>query len=169
MATKEKTGVRPFTIEVPEADLQELRARIAATRWPDKETVEDQSQGPQLATLQELARYWLEEYDWRKCESALNAVPNFITEIDGLDIHFIHARSKHDDALPLIVCHGCPVKPRPRSPRRPRRSSPDRQTATLHARTHWASHPPQLEGGARRSHQPRNRLRRCWSKTARRI
>jgi pimeloyl-ACP methyl ester carboxylesterase len=108
MATKEKTGVRPFTIEVPEADLQELRARIAATRWPDKETVEDQSQGPQLATLQELARYWLEEYDWRKCESALNAVPNFITEIDGLDIHFIHARSKHDDALPLIVCHGWP-------------------------------------------------------------
>ena len=102
------TAIRPFTIETPEADLDDLRARIAATRWPEKETVEDQSQGPQLATMQALARYWAEEYDWRKCEEKLNALPHFITEIDGLDIHFIHVRSEHDDALPLLVCHGWP-------------------------------------------------------------
>jgi pimeloyl-ACP methyl ester carboxylesterase len=100
--------LRPFTIDVPQADLDDLRARIAATRWPEKETVADQSQGVQLATSQELARYWLEEYDWRRCEARLNAVPNFVTEIDGLDIHFIHVRSKHEDALPLIVTHGWP-------------------------------------------------------------
>jgi epoxide hydrolase-like protein len=85
-----------------------LRARIAATRWPDKETVEDDSQGVPLALMQDLARYWLTEHDWRKCEARLNAVPNFITEIDGLDIHFIHVRSKHEDALPIVVCHGWP-------------------------------------------------------------
>ena len=96
-------AIRPFTIETPEADLEDLRARIAATRWPEKETVADQSQGVQLETMQELARYWANEYDWRKCEARLNALPNFITEIDGLDIHFIHVRSKHEDALPLIV------------------------------------------------------------------
>src|SRR5215203_5896315 len=102
------TAIRPFTIETPEADLDDLRARIAATRWPEKETVEDFSQGVQLATMQKLARYWAEEYDWRKCEEKLKALPHFITEIDGLDIHFIHVRSEHDDALPLIVSHGWP-------------------------------------------------------------
>ena len=102
------TAIRPFTIDVPEADLEDLRARIAATRWPEKETVDDASQGVQLATIQAVARYWETEYDWRKCEAKLNAVPQFITEIDGLDIHFVHVRSKHEDALPLIVCHGWP-------------------------------------------------------------
>ena len=97
------TAIRPFTVEIPEADLEDLRARIAATRWPEKETVDDQSQGVQLATIQALARYWATEYDWRRCEARLNALPNFITEIDGLDIHFIHVRSKHENALPLIV------------------------------------------------------------------
>ena len=102
------TTIRPFTVEIPEADLEDLRARIAATRWPEKETVEDDSQGVPLALMQDLARYWATEYDWRKCEARLNAVPNFITEIDGLDIHFIHVRSKHEDALPIVVCHGWP-------------------------------------------------------------
>ncbi len=101
-------AIRPFTIETPEADLEDLRARIAATRWPELETVEDQSQGVQLGTMQKLARYWEKEYDWRKCEARLKALPNFITRIDGLDIHFIHVRSKHEDALPLIVTHGWP-------------------------------------------------------------
>ena len=100
--------IRPFTIEIPEADLDDLRARIAATRWPERETVDDDSQGVQLATIQELARYWETEYDWRRCEARLNALPNFITEIDGLDIHFIHVRSKHENALPIIVTHGWP-------------------------------------------------------------
>jgi len=102
------TTIRPFTIDIPEADLEDLRARIAATRWPEKETVEDPSQGVQLATMQALARYWADEYDWRKCEARLNAYPQFITEIDGLDIHFVHVRSKHENALPLVVCHGWP-------------------------------------------------------------
>jgi pimeloyl-ACP methyl ester carboxylesterase len=102
------TAIRPFTIETPEAELEDLRARIAATRWPEKETVEDQSQGVRLETMQKLARYWLNDYDWRKCEARLNALPQFITRIDGLDIHFIHVRSKHEDALPLIVTHGWP-------------------------------------------------------------
>jgi pimeloyl-ACP methyl ester carboxylesterase len=102
------TAIRPFTIETPEAELEELRARIAATRWPEKETVEDQSQGVQLRTMQKLARYWAEEYDWRKCEEKLKALPHFVTRIDALDIHFIHVRSEHEDALPLIVTHGWP-------------------------------------------------------------
>jgi pimeloyl-ACP methyl ester carboxylesterase len=102
------TAVRPFTIDIPEADLDDLRARIKATRWPTRELVDDRSQGVQLATMQELARYWTTEYDWRKCEAKLNALPQFITEIDGLDIHFIHVRSKHEDALPLIMTHGWP-------------------------------------------------------------
>jgi pimeloyl-ACP methyl ester carboxylesterase len=102
------TAIRPFTIDTPEADLDDLRARIEATRWPEEETVDDISQGPQLAMMQALARYWAEEYDWRKCEEKLKALPHFITEIDGLDIHFIHARSEHEDALPLLVCHGWP-------------------------------------------------------------
>jgi pimeloyl-ACP methyl ester carboxylesterase len=108
MAEAAQAAIRPFTIETPEADLDDLRARIAATRWPDKEPVEDQSQGVQLATMQALADYWATEYDWRKCEEGLKALPHFITEIDGLDIHFIHVRSDHEDALPLIVTHGWP-------------------------------------------------------------
>ena len=102
------TTLRPFTIDFPETDLEDLRARMAATRWPEKETVDDASQGVQLATIQAVAGYWETEHDWRKCEAKLNSVPNFITEIDGLDIHFVHVRSKHEDALPLIVCHGWP-------------------------------------------------------------
>src|SRR5215203_3319015 len=104
----EGVAVRPFHIDVPEEDLDDLRRRILATKWPEKETVDDSSQGPRLATMQALARYWAEEYDWRKCEEKLKALPQFITEIDGLDIHFIHVRSQHEDALPLIVTHGWP-------------------------------------------------------------
>ena len=100
--------IRPFRIDVPEEDLVDLRRRLAATRWPDKETVTDESQGVPLATLQGLVRYWQTDYDWRKVEARLNALPQFITEIDGLDIHFIHVRSKHENALPLIVTHGWP-------------------------------------------------------------
>jgi len=95
-------------VNVPEAELTELVRRVNATRWPERETVSDRSQGPQLATLQKLARYWATDYDWRKIEAKLNAVPNFTTEIDGLDIHFIHVRSKHKNALPLLVTHGWP-------------------------------------------------------------
>jgi len=102
------TTIRPFTIDFPEADLEDLRARIAATRFPEKETVEDDSQGVPLAVMQELARYWATEYDWRKCEARLKALPHFTTEIDGLDIHFVHVRSGHEDALPIVVCHGWP-------------------------------------------------------------
>ena len=104
----DKIAVRPFRIETPEEELKELRRRVKATRWPERETVTDQTQGVELETMKNLAAYWATEYDWRKCEARLNAVPNFITEIDGLDIHFIHARSKHDDAMPLIVTHGWP-------------------------------------------------------------
>src|SRR5829696_4516297 len=100
--------VRPFRIDVPEEDLLDLRRRIADTQWPEKETVADESQGVPLATIQELARYWTTEYDWRTCEAKLNALPQFMTEIDGLDIHFIHVRSQHEGALPLIVTHGWP-------------------------------------------------------------
>jgi pimeloyl-ACP methyl ester carboxylesterase len=103
-----KSAIRPFQIDVPEAELTELRKRVNATRWPERETVKDQSQGVQLATVQRLAHYWATEYDWRKVEARLKALPNFITEIDGLDIHFIHLRSKHEEALPLIVTHGWP-------------------------------------------------------------
>jgi pimeloyl-ACP methyl ester carboxylesterase len=104
----DSTAVRPFRVNVPEAELTELRKRVAAARLPEKETVGDFSQGVPLATVQKLARYWATEYDWRKVEARLNAVPNFITEIDGLDIHFIHVRSKHENALPVIVTHGWP-------------------------------------------------------------
>ena len=106
--SSDTAAIRPFTYQAAEAELDDLRARIAATRWPEKETVDDQSQGVQLATSQALARHWATQYDWRKCEARLNALPNFVTEIDGLDIHFIHVRSKHEDALPLIVTHGWP-------------------------------------------------------------
>jgi pimeloyl-ACP methyl ester carboxylesterase len=103
-----KDVIRPFQVSFPEAELTELRRRINATKWPEKEPVTDSSQGVQLATIQKLARYWGTEYDWRPCEARLNALPNFITEIDGLDIHFIHVRSKHENALPIIVTHGWP-------------------------------------------------------------
>jgi pimeloyl-ACP methyl ester carboxylesterase len=103
-----QAAIRPFQVNVPETELTDLRRRINATRWPERETVTDASQGVQLATIQALARYWASEYDWRKIEAKLNALPQFITEIDGLDIHFIHVRSKHENALPLIVTHGWP-------------------------------------------------------------
>ena len=100
--------IRPFRVDIPDEALDDLRRRIAATNWPEKETVADQSQGVPLAMIQKLARYWATDYDWRPCEARLNALPQFLTEIDGLDIHFIHVRSDHDDALPLIVNHGWP-------------------------------------------------------------
>ena len=104
----EGDAIRPFRVDIPEADLVDLRRRIAATRWPERETVADDTQGVQLATIQKLAQYWATEHDWRKVEAKLNAYPQFMTEIDGLDIHFIHVRSKHENALPLIVTHGWP-------------------------------------------------------------
>ncbi|MGA8454954.1 MAG: epoxide hydrolase, partial [Streptosporangiaceae bacterium] len=103
-----ETEICPFHVGMPEEAIADLRRRVAATRWPDSETVADDSQGVRLAMMQELARYWATDYDWRKCEARLNDLPNFMTEIDGLDIHFIHVRSRHEDALPLIVTHGWP-------------------------------------------------------------
>jgi pimeloyl-ACP methyl ester carboxylesterase len=100
--------IRTFQVDIPDEALEDLRRRIAATNWPERETVADQSQGVPLAMIQKLARYWMTDYDWRTCEASLNALPQFITEIDGLDIHFIHVRSQHEDALPLIVNHGWP-------------------------------------------------------------
>jgi pimeloyl-ACP methyl ester carboxylesterase len=108
MGMTKADAIRPFTYHAPQAELDELRRRIVATRFPEKETVADFSQGVPLATVQKLARYWATEYDWRKVEARLNAVPNFITEIDGLDIHFIHVRSKHEHALPVLISHGWP-------------------------------------------------------------
>jgi pimeloyl-ACP methyl ester carboxylesterase len=107
-APQANTAIRPFRVEVPEAELVELRRRIAATRLPTKELVADRSQGVQLATIRELTRYWVTEHDWRACEAKLNALPQFKTEIDGVEIHFIHVRSRHEDALPLIMTHGWP-------------------------------------------------------------
>ena len=101
-------AIRPFHVNFPRAELSELRRRIKTTRWPDRETVADESQGIQLAAIQQIARYWGTDYDWRKCEAKLNALPQFMTQIDGLDIHFIHVRSKSENALPLIVTHGWP-------------------------------------------------------------
>ena len=106
--TGNATEIRPFTVEVPEEKLTDLRRRIRATQWPEKETVVDQSQGVPLEMVQDLARHWATEYDWRRCERTLNALPQFITEIDDLDIHFIHVRSEHDDALPIVINHGWP-------------------------------------------------------------
>jgi pimeloyl-ACP methyl ester carboxylesterase len=106
--TIEDAAVRPFRVSIPEEELVELRRRVAATRWPERETVADESQGVQLATMQELVRYWGTEYDFRRFEARLNALPQFITEIDGLDIHFIHVKSPHENALPLIITHGWP-------------------------------------------------------------
>src|SRR5258708_4104760 len=102
------TSIRPFRVNVPDAALADLRGRLAGTRWPDKETVSDGSQGVQLAKLQELVRYWGTDYDWRKVEARLNALPQFVTTIDGVDIHFIHVRSKEKNALPVIITHGWP-------------------------------------------------------------
>jgi len=107
-ASETAIDIRPFQVEIPEGKLTELRRRIEATRWPSKELVADRSQGVQLATLQELARYWTTEYDWRRCETRLNTLPQFTTEIDGVDIHFIHVKSPHENALPLIMTHGWP-------------------------------------------------------------
>src|SRR6476660_7522938 len=101
-------AIRPFTVEIPEAEIEALRARVAATRWPHKELVDDWAQGVQLAMFQEVARYWAADYDWRRCEAALSELPQFTTEIDGLGVHFIHVRSRHENALPLIVTHGWP-------------------------------------------------------------
>jgi hypothetical protein len=103
-----KDIIRPFRVNVPEADLIDLRRRIKAVRLPEKEPVADHSQGVPLNTIEKLARYWANEYDWRKCEARFNAFPGFITEIDGMDIHFVHARSKHANALPIIITHGWP-------------------------------------------------------------
>ena len=103
-----ETEIRPFRVDMPDEAIADLRRRIAATRWPGKELVTDRSQGVQLATLQELARYWATDYDWRACEAKLNALPQFKTEIDGVDIHFIHVKSQHENALPLIMTHGWP-------------------------------------------------------------
>jgi len=107
-AQAQDTAIRPFVINVPDAALDELRRRVAATQWPERETVPDSSQGVPLAAMQALARYWATDYDWRKVEAKLSALPHFITEIDGLDIHFIHVRSQHENALPLVVNHGWP-------------------------------------------------------------
>jgi len=108
MGTTEDSEIRPFRVNIPETALVDLHRRLAETRLPEKETVSDYSQGVPLKTVQQVLRYWQADYDWSKVEARLNAVPNFITEIDGLDIHFIHVRSKHENALPLIVTHGWP-------------------------------------------------------------
>jgi hypothetical protein len=107
-AAAEADAVRPFRINVPEAALVDLRRRVVSTQWPDQETVIDQSQGVRLAKIQELVRYWGTDYDWRKAEAKLNALPQFVTEIDGLDIQFVHIRSRHPNALPLLMTHGWP-------------------------------------------------------------
>src|SRR5215211_3078495 len=107
-AAPESAALRPFRVNVPEEALVDLRQRIAATRWPDRETVNDRTQGVQLAKLQSLMQYWATEYEWRKAEAKLNALPQFVTAIDGLDIQFAHIRSPHPDALPLIMTHGWP-------------------------------------------------------------
>ena len=104
----EGTSIRPFRIEVPEEELTDLRRRVEAMRWPSEELVADRSQGVQLTTLQALARHWATAYDWRRCEARLNALPQFTTEIDGVELHFVHVRSRHEDALPLIMTHGWP-------------------------------------------------------------
>ena len=104
----DNTAIRPFHFEASQADLADLRRRVSATKWPEREQVSDATQGVQLATVQKLAQYWATQHDWRKCEAQITAGPTFITEIDGLDIHFMHVRSKHDNALPMIVTHGWP-------------------------------------------------------------
>jgi hypothetical protein len=107
-AKEAHNAIRPFQVKIPESELTELRKRISTTRWPERETVTDASQGVPLAMIQELARHWATDYDWRKAETKLNGLPQFITEIDGLDIHFIHVRSKHSNSLPIVITHGWP-------------------------------------------------------------
>jgi hypothetical protein len=107
-AVETTVELRPFNMAIPDQALEDLRRRIAATNWPERETVADESQGVPLAMIQKLARHWMTDYDWRRCEAKLNELPQFITEIDGLDIHFVHVRSEHDDALPIVVNHGWP-------------------------------------------------------------
>src|SRR5262245_445718 len=102
------TAIRPFHISVPEKEIVELKRRVNETRWPERETVADYSQGVKLETIQELAHYWANEYDWRKVEARINSYPHFMTEIDGLDFHFIHVRAKHENAMPLLIAHGWP-------------------------------------------------------------
>jgi len=123
-----ETGIRPFQVDMPDEAITDLRRRIAATRWPSRELVADRSQGVQLATIQELARYWATDYDWRACEAKLNALPQFMTEIDGAGIHFIHVQSEHENALPLIITHGS--RSSARSPTRPRTVEPPRTRST---------------------------------------
>jgi hypothetical protein len=138
MATIESAiEIRSFHVDIPEEELEDLRRRIAATRWPSKELVGDRSQGVQLGPLQELARYWGGDYDWRKAEAKLNALPQFTTEIDGVEIHFIHVKSPHENALPLIMTHGWPgsvivscSRPSARSATRPRTAEPPRTRST---------------------------------------
>ena len=131
-------NIRPFRVDFPDEEIAELRRRIAATRWPDQETVTDDSQGVRLALMQDLARYWATKHDWRTCQARLNDLPNFLTEIDGLDIHFIHVRSQHTGALPLIVTHGWPG-----SIRMSRPSSRCRCAAAIRASAYWST-----DGGA---------------------
>ena len=133
------TEIRPFSVAVPKEALDDLRRRIEATQWPEQETVADDSQGVPLATMRKLARHWATEYDWRRVEAKLNSLPQFITEIDGLGIHFIHVRSKHDDALPLIVNHGWRLDHRAAEDHRSTDRSP-RPTAGAHrTRSTWWS------------------------------
>ena len=132
------TDIRPFEPDIPQAELDDLRRRVQATRWPEQETVADDTQGVRLATIQELVRYWGTDYDLRRLEARLNAFPQFITEIDGLDIHFIHVRSPHEDALPLIVTHGWPgsiIEYAER--RRPARPTRRPTAATPRTRSMW--------------------------------
>src|SRR5271156_2056356 len=103
LAGTDGVAIRPFHVSIPEADLVDLKQRVKATRWPDRELVADDSQGVPLAVVRELAKHWAGDYDWRRCEARLNALPQFMTEIDGIDIHFIHVRSRHENALPMIV------------------------------------------------------------------
>jgi hypothetical protein len=107
-STGSSDAIRPFHVHIPQADIDDLRRRVLATKWPSKELVDDQSQGIQLSTMLALAKYWATDYDWRKCETKLNSYPQFITNIDGVDIHFIHVKSKYPNALPIIITHGWP-------------------------------------------------------------
>jgi hypothetical protein len=109
--TAEPTAIRPFRVEIPDEQLVDLHRRVAGTRWPSRELVDDRSQGVQLATVQALARFWVTDHDWRACEAKLNALPQFTTEIDGVDVHFIHVKSRHEDALPLIAAWEEPEPP----------------------------------------------------------
>ena len=143
-----ETEIRPFRVDMPDEAIADLRRRIAATRLPGKELVDDRSQGVQLATIQELARYWTAEYDWRACEARLNALPQFTTEIDGVTVHFIHVKSRHENALPLIITHGWPgsviemLGVVGRSPTQPRTAGKRRTRSTSSSRPYPATASP---------------------------